>query len=194
MKTAAIILAAGSSIRMGETNKLTTEFRGKPMVRFAVEAAVASGVTETVVVVGHEADSVRVSLEGLNVIFVENADYASGLSSSLKTGIETLNESIDRALVLLGDMPLITTEMIDRMLTAGDAAEGKIVLATSNGQRGNPVLWPRECFGHILMLSGDAGARELFARYFDRLAEVELGEAAQTDVDTPEELSELRDR
>ena len=120
---AAIVLAAGRSTRMGAANKLTADVGGKPMARRVVEAALASAASPVLVVTGHQAVDVRSALAGLTVAFVDNLDYAVGLSSSLKAGIRAVPPTADGALVLLGDMPQITAAHLERLIAAF-AAEG----------------------------------------------------------------------
>src|SRR5262245_23137232 len=103
---------------MGAANKLTADVGGMPMVRHAAEAAVASRARPVLVVTGHQAADVRAALAGLDVRFVENPDYAAGLSSSLKAGLRALPPSADAALVLLGDMPRIAGAHLDRLIQA----------------------------------------------------------------------------
>jgi molybdenum cofactor cytidylyltransferase len=191
---AAIVLAAGRSTRMGAANKLTADVGGKPMARRVVEAASASAASPVLVVTGHQAADVRAALAGLTVAFVDNPDYAVGLSSSLKAGIRAVPPTADGALVLLGDMPQITAAHLDRLIAAFSAEGGAgIVVPTHQGRRGNPVLWPRACFGEMLQLEGDAGARRLFAAHTGRIREVQLDtDAIFADVDTPEALAQLR--
>ena len=192
---ACIVLAAGRSTRMGEANKLLAELGGKPMVRRVVEAALASGARPVLVVTGHQAASVQAALGGLDVTFVGNPDFASGLSSSLKAGIRAVPASADGVLVLLGDMPQITGAHLDRLIAAFSAEQGAaIVVPTHEGRRGNPVLWPRTRFAEMLQLEGDAGARRLMAAHADEVREVDLGAGAIfADVDTPEALAQLRE-
>ena len=94
---AAIVLAAGRSTRMGAANKLTADIGGKPMVRCVVEAALASAASPVLVVTGHQAADVRAALAGLAVAFVDNPDYAAGLSTSLKAGIAAVPDAADSA-------------------------------------------------------------------------------------------------
>ena len=192
---ACIVLAAGRSTRMGAANKLLADVGGMPMVRRVVQTALASRASPVVVVCGHQATQVGAALAGLDVGFVTNADYLSGLASSLKTGVRGLPGSCDGALVLLGDMPRITAEHLDRLIAAfGARRAGAIVVPTHRGQRGNPVLWPAALFPELLQLDGDAGAKQLVTVHADRVAEVELGsDAIFLDVDTPEALAQLRD-
>jgi molybdenum cofactor cytidylyltransferase len=190
---AAIVLAAGRSTRMRVENKLLAEIGGKPMLRHVAEAALASGVRPVLVVTGHQAPSIRAALSGLDVVFVENPDYAIGLSSSLKAGLHAVAEGCDGALVLLGDMPRITAGHIGRLIAAFAVEPGAIVVPTHEGRRGNPVLWPCACFAEMLALEGDAGAKRLLSVHAGRVREVDLGsDAIFADVDTPEALAEVR--
>jgi molybdenum cofactor cytidylyltransferase len=191
---AAIVLAAGRSTRMGAANKLLADVDGKPMLRHSVEAALASRARPVLVVTGHQADEVRAALTGLDVAFVANPDFATGLSSTLKAGIRGLPETADAALVLLGDMPRIETAHLEAMIAASatDAAS-VIVVPVHQGRRGNPVLWPSDLFAEMLALEGDVGARSLMARHAQRVREIELGtDAIFMDVDTPDALARLR--
>jgi molybdenum cofactor cytidylyltransferase len=191
---AAIVLAAGRSTRMGAANKLLADVVGMPMVRHAVEAALASQARPVLVVTGHQADDVRVALAGLDVAFVANPDYAMGLSTSLKAGIRAVSKGVDGALVLLGDMPRIEAAHLDAMIVAFASEAGSaIVVPMHEGRRGNPVLWPAALFGDILALQGDVGARRLMARHASQVREIDLGtDAVLMDVDTPEALARLQ--
>jgi molybdenum cofactor cytidylyltransferase len=187
---AAVILAAGRSTRMGARNKLLADVRGRPMLRPVAEAAVASRARPVLVVVGHQAEAVRRVLAGLQVGFVENPGYAAGLSSSLKLGAAALPGDCAGMLVLLGDMPEITSAHIDRLISA--FTPGAIVVPTYQGKRGNPVLWPAACLGDMLLLEGDAGAKRLLGAHVEKITKVDLGSPAIfADVDTPEALQRL---
>ena len=193
-RIAAIVLAAGRSTRMGAANKLLADVGGKPMLRHAVEAALASQARPVLVVTGHQADDVRAALAGLDVGFVANPDFALGLSSSLKAGIRALPKAVAGALVLLGDMPRIEAAHLDAMIAAfASQAGAAIVVPMHEGRRGNPVLWPATLFREMLALEGDVGARRLMVRHASRVHEIDLGtDAVLMDVDTPEVLARLR--
>jgi molybdenum cofactor cytidylyltransferase len=191
-----IVLAAGRSTRMGAANKLTADIGGTPMVRRVVEAALASGASPVLAVTGHQAGEVRAALAGLPVAFVDNPDYAAGLSTSLKAGVAAVPNTAEAALVLLGDMPRITSAHLDRLIAAFAAEEGAaIIVPTHAGRRGNPVVWSRAYFAEMLQLEGDAGAKRLMAAHASRVREVDLGtDAIFVDVDTPEALAEVRQK
>jgi molybdenum cofactor cytidylyltransferase len=188
-KVQAIVLAAGRSTRMGGPNKLMAHFGGKPLIRQIVERALKSSASGVVVVTGHQPARIRAALEGLDVAFAHNPDFASGLASSLKAGIGAVGDDAGGALILLGDMPAVSSDVIDRLLSAFRKASGQaIVRATHDGRRGNPVLLPRALFGAVAQLEGDTGARHLVEAGTMPVVDIEVGEAAAIDVDTLEAL------
>lgn len=191
---AAVVLAAGRSTRMGALNKMLAEIGGKPLVRIAAEQALASHAKPVIVVTGHQHKQVEVALSGLPVRFVHNADYAEGLGSSLRTGIAAVPAEADGAIVCLGDMPQVDSSLIDKLLAAFDPEKGALVVVPSiDGKRGNPVVWSRRFFKELMSISGDVGARYLIGQYAEAVVEVPLsGEAALTDVDTPESLKAVK--
>lgn len=191
----AVVLAAGQSSRMG-ANKLLAEIGGTPLVRRAVEAALASAADPVIVVTGHAGDAVEAALAGLDVRFAGNPDFARGLSTSLKQGINALPEDCDGAAILLADMPDVSAALIDKLIAAFDPAEERaICVASRSGRRGNPVLWARRFFPEILSLEGDSGARALMTAYDELVVEVEAGDDAPLiDLDTPQALDAYRAR
>ena len=191
---AAIVLAAGRSTRMGADNKLLCEVAGKPLLRHAVESALASAARPVLVVTGHQRSEVEAALSGLAVTMVANPAYASGLASSLKAGIGALPRQIGGVLVALGDMPLLRPADLDCLIAAFVAAQGQaIIVPTHRGRRGNPVVWPAACFAELLALKGDVGARQLFAAHAEQIREVPVDATAiLADIDTPEALAQLR--
>jgi len=193
-RVAAVVLAAGRSTRMGAVNKMLAQIGGKPLVRIAAEQAVASHAHPVIVVTGHEREKVELVLRGLPVRLVHNPDYADGLGTSLKTGIAAVPEDSDAAIVCLGDMPQVDAALIDRLIAAFDPERGALVVVPSiDGRRGNPVVWSRRFFQDLMGIQGDVGARYLIGNYAESVVEVPVaGDAALTDVDTPESLSAVK--
>jgi molybdenum cofactor cytidylyltransferase len=191
---AALVLAAGRSSRMGGPNKLLAEIGGRPLARIAVEQVLASQARPVIVVTGHQRECVEQALAGLPVQFVHNGDFADGLGTSLRAGIAALPANVDGAIVCLGDMPQVTAAMIDRLIGALDPGKGALIaVPSSDGKRGNPVVWSRRFFPELMAVEGDVGARYLIGRYSEAVVEVPLsGAAALTDVDTPEALEAVR--
>ena len=186
----AVILAAGLSSRM-PGNKLLAPIKGVPLVRHAVEAALASQAHPVVVVIGNGAAEVLEALGGLDITIVENHNYAMGLSESLKVGVKNLPLTCKGVLVLLGDMPYVTAGTIDSLIMQFDpAANRTICVPVKAGRRGNPVLWGRRHFPEILALQGDQGAKGLMDRHADTLCEVTVADdSIFADIDTKDDLA-----
>jgi molybdenum cofactor cytidylyltransferase len=191
---AAVILAAGRSTRMGGPNKLLAELDGKPLVRIVTEQVLASKASSVTVVTGYQAAEVERALRGLNVTFVYNPDFPTGIASSVKAGIGVVPKEAGGALICLGDMPLIDTHILDRLIAAFAPERGMLIaVPVSDGSRGNPVLWSRRFFGELMLLDGDVGARHLIARHGEVVAEVVVeGQGSFLDIDTPQALAAIQ--
>ena len=194
---AALVLAAGLGSRFAasggrEPSKLVASFQGSSVVRHVVRAALVSRADPVVVVTGHAADAVEEALDGLAVSFAFNAAFERGLAGSLKVGVAALPAEAGGAVVLLGDMPLVTAGLIDRLL---DAAEREpavdAVIPALEGRRGNPVVLARSLFKAVGHLDGDAGARRLLRTPGIRVREIEPGDAnILLDIDQPSDLGQ----
>jgi molybdenum cofactor cytidylyltransferase len=188
----AIILAAGKSSRM-RSNKMLADFHDQPMLRATFTSIAASSVDEIIVVLGHEHDKVSKALSGLNARLVINPDFGKGLATSLAVGVREA-AAADAVLVCLGDMPLVSSDLIDRLIAAFNANESRnIIVPIYNGQRGNPILWGRAYFERLNSLSGDHGARGLVDEFNFDTVEIEAAtDEVLKDADTPVELANLR--
>ena len=195
-RVSALVLAAGRSTRMGPVNKLLAPLGGRAMVRAVVDELAGSSVRPVVVVTGHEAERVEEALAGAGAHLVHNPGYRQGLSGSIRAGLAALPESAEAAVICLGDMPLVTSAHVDRLVAAFDPAEGReICVPVFEGKRGNPVLFARRFFDEIAGVRGDVGARHLIGEYEEYVCEVAMGDrAVLVDVDSPQALREIGDR
>ena len=177
----AIVLAAGAATRFGAVKQLAP-VRGRPLLEHALDAA--RGVGRRVVVLGANADAVRAgaALDGFEV--VECDDWQEGLAASLRAGVAALGE-IDAAVVLLGDMPGVTAQVVTGALDRLDGHDAVRTLA--HGAPTHPVVLGPRALARVPQLRGDVGARALFDGL--RVAEWEAGEQFDArDVDTPADL------
>ena len=188
LSVAVVLLAAGRASRMGGSHKLLAEFAGTPLVRRAAETACAAAVGPVTVVTGHRAAEIEPCLDGLPVTVAHNPDFASGMASSLATGLSTPAVlASDGVLVMLADMPGVTAADLSLLVGAFHEAGGKaIVRAVTQGKRGNPVILPRATYDAVLRLEGDVGARHIIETCGLAIVDVDIGDAAHLDVDTPE--------
>ena len=195
-RVSAVVLAAGRSTRMGPINKLLAPLGGRAMVRAVVDELAGPSVRPVVVVTGHEAERVEEALAGTGVRLVHNPRFRQGLSGSMRAGLAALPESAEAAVICLGDMPLVTSAHVDRLVAAFDPAEGReICVPVFQGKRGNPVLFARRFFDEMAAVRGDVGARHLIGEYEEYVCEVEMGDrAVLVDVDSPQALREIGGR
>ena len=192
-RVAGILLAAGQSRRMGPQNKLLAEIDGQPMVARAAAALLDAACAPVIVVLGHQAEAIRGALDGLDVAYVDNPDFADGLATSLAAGIAAMPDDAAGAVIGLGDMPLVTERHIRTLISAADDLGGDaICVPVWRGKRGNPVLWGHAYFGELTMLEGDVGAKHLLGDHADAVIEVAMQDGAIfRDVDTPGDLAEI---
>lgn len=188
--TAAVVLAAGAASRFG-SQKLLAPLGGTALVRRTVENVLASRVSETVVVLGRDGEGVRRALAGLPVQFVTNADFSSGLSTSLRVGVEALGPSARAAIIVLGDQPGVTADIIDRLIEESRRSGQPIVVPDYAGMRGNPVVFDAAMFDELRAIEGDQGARGVIARDPARVATVCFPFEMPADVDTLEDYARL---
>lgn len=188
-----VVLAAGSSTRMGGPNKLLERIDDVPMVVTVVRAALASPADEVLVVTGEDRERVEACLSGLQARLLWNPDHTEGLSTSLRAGVSVLPKGTRAVAVCLGDMPLVRPSHIDTLIRACLAdSDGSIFVPTWQGKRGNPVLWTVDLLPEIGALTGDVGVKALMDRHPTKVREVPVDESGiLTDVDTPEALEKL---
>ncbi len=192
-RIAALVLAAGSSTRMG-SNKLLADLNGSAMIAQTVKRIAASSVDCMTIVTGHQSEEIAAALVGIDANFVHNPYFADGLATSLRAGVAVLQNSYDAILVCLGDMPLIDPRDIDRMIAAFNPAEHRSIVVPVHGHSyGNPVLWGAEHFSALLACEGDRGARSLLEKHKDDVIEISVDtQSVVLDADTPEALALIR--
>jgi len=186
-----VILAAGMSSRMGGGNKLLLPFGDVPIVRKVAQAVVESRCNRVVVVVGHDADRVQAALSDLQLEFVVNPEFREGIAASVRAGAYAVGLQTDAILFCLGDMPLVSAEVIDRLIAAFDPSLGLAAWqAAFQGRQGNPELWRAKYLEELRTLHGDEGARSLMRKHANLVATVQMDSpGVLTDIDTPDDLS-----
>jgi len=187
---AGVVLAAGTSSRYGDANKLLADLDGGPVVARSVRTYLDAAVDPVVVVVGHEAERVRTALpEGVRV--VHNPDYAAGQASSVRVGIAAVaGAGADAAVVGLGDMPFVRAETVTTLVRAFRAGAGDPLAAAVDGHRGNPVCFGAPWFDDLRDVDGDVGGREILSTAPDAALVETDDPGVRRDVDRPTDLPE----
>ena len=193
LSVGALLLAAGQARRMGKEgpHKLLAEFGGVPLVRRSAEVLSASQASPVVAVTGHRREEIEAALAGLDIRLHFNSGYASGMAGSLVTGFSAPElAGKDGILVMLADMPGVTTDHVNMLIAAFcEAGGGVVVRSVSEGKRGNPIILPRVAYDAVLRLEGDVGARAIIENSGLSVVDVDIGPAAHLDVDTPEAVT-----
>ena len=166
MKIAVTILAAGGSTRMGDHNKLLLLIDGKPMIYSVCRMVLDAKVNQIILVTGYQNNEVEQSIpKGINKI-VCNRNWESGMMSSIHTGMSRLEKDVDGNMIVLGDMPLISTMTINKIIRKFSKYNGNhIVYPIYDDKQANPVIFPRKYFPEILNSSGDRGCKKVLKKY-----------------------------
>lgn len=189
---AGILLAAGTSSRFGDENKLLVPIDDVPVVRHAARCLSEAGLAPLVGVVGDEATRVKAAIDGLGFETVSNPEYEDGQSGSVAAGVEGVRSRADAAVFGLGDMPAVRPRTVRALIAAYEAGEGTALAAAYEGERGNPVVFDARYFDALADRSGDVGGRDILIRSDDAVL-VETGDpGVRMDVDTPEDLVAVR--
>jgi molybdenum cofactor cytidylyltransferase len=187
-----IVLAAGSSSRLGQPKQLV-KLGGRHVLHTVVSNAVAiAGYSVTVVLGAHAAELTRM-LQHSTASVIVNRNWEEGLASSLRCGLAAAPPACDAAMILLGDQVAVTAEDLKRLIGAWKGEDSIIAASVYQGHVGVPAIFPRWCFSELRELRGDQGARAILERHTHRLARVPMPNAA-VDLDTPEDLKVLTER
>jgi molybdenum cofactor cytidylyltransferase len=183
----------------GGRHKLLLPLDDRPVLAHVIDASLASQARPIIVVLGHQSDLVRAQIKQYtlhqDIAFVVNPHYQQGMSSSLHIGIQTMladdyrkhtsSYQVDSTLILLGDQPLITRQVIDTLITAYRTTGMPIVAPLYKGKRGSPVLFDKSLFSELVEVTGDEGGRTVLERHRHEVELIEIGDArANYDVDT----------
>jgi len=187
---AGVVLAAGRSERMGR-NKLLLDAGGEPIVRRIVSVATGGGLDPVIVVLGFEAVGVAHALEGLSYLPISNPEFAAGINGSVRLGLATVPDACDAAVVLLGDMPLVTTEMVAALVDRFRETAAPLVMSSYDGVQAPPTLYARPLFGAFTEVRGEGAGKRVVDRHRAEAAVVEWPRDRLADIDRPSEYEAL---
>ena len=188
-RIAGVLLAAGTSSRMGK-NKLFLELGGVSVLRRAARTAIAAGLDPLLVVLGHESERARAELEGLACMPVLNPDYASGMNTSLRAGIQAVPPEASAAMVLLADMPFVTPEMV-RQVAARWSGE-PLAVSLYGDVVAPPILYSCALFPELLEMTAEDCRKRVVKRHRAEALELAWPPMALADLDVPEDLDRVR--
>jgi molybdenum cofactor cytidylyltransferase len=189
---AGVVLAAGTSTRMGQ-NKLFLPIEGEPLVRRIVGRASKAGFDPLIVVLGHEADLVQQVLADIPYQPVLNPEYERGVNSSLRAGIQAASATPARAAVIvLADMPLVTTAMIETLIGKYRRSDAPLVVSEYGGVNAPPMLYDRSLFGELAMSEGQGCGKHVVKRHRHEAVSASWPVQALTDLDAPDDYERVK--
>ena len=188
---AAVILAAGSSSR-ARRNKLMVDVGGEPLFMKAVKAAIKSKASPIYVVTGYHADELEEYLEPLDINILRNNDYASGIKTSIRLGLNSVPSFCDGALLIPADMPCLTPNYLNKMIKAFEPQTARqLCISSFKGQKYNPILWGRDIYQQADLVPENAHLRAVFMEHSDYTKLVEADEKTLTDINFPYDIEVL---
>ena len=186
-RTAAIVLAAGASSRMGR-NKMLEVVQGESVVRRAVRTAIDAHLAPVIVVLGHQADVVQAELRDLDCITVINPDFTGPTSTSVHAGLGALADDVGAAVIILADMVLVSSGMLSSLVAHASASHAPLVASRYGTVQAPPLLVTRPLFGELLAYHGDGVGRVVMQQHRAEAVFVVWPEVLLTDIDTPDDL------
>ena len=190
--TSAILLAAGTSSRMGSKNKLLLPFGNKPLIVHMVQKLLTANIDELIVVTGHEAPFIRKVLEAYPLSYVYNEAFLTGMSSSIKAGVCAADKNTQGFLICLSDMPLLQNDDYNHIIHHIHGAR-QIILPFYNGQKGNPVFFSHHFKEEILNNDFPEGCRNIVRKNATDITKVEMpNHHVLRDMDAPEDYAALK--
>ncbi len=190
---AAILLAAGSSSRMGRPKQLLP-FGGKPLVRHAAETAQEAGCDPIVVVLGSGEAEIRPALDGLRVEIVVNERWPDGMGTSIQAGLRALgSRDVEGAILTLADQPFVTAAFLSGLMALHRESGRPIVAAQYSGTAGVPAFFAQQAFPLLMALQPSQGCKGVILGHPAEAHLVDCPEAAM-DIDTPRDYDQAQSR
>ena len=195
MSTAAVVLAAGGSRRLGRTKQLEP-WGESNLLGHVVARTRDFPVDEVWVVLGHNADQIFAETDLGDVYVVENLEWEEGIASSLRVALDALTRlsRCDRALVVIGDQPEVPVDIVTELLDSHASSGRPVTVPKYRYSWGNPVVVDRSLWARLMSLEGDEGAKRLWQAHPEWVNEVWFPESAPRDVDTEADIDDLKPR
>ena len=189
---AVIILAAGSSGRLGRPKQLLP-FKNKPLLQYLIDEAKNTLADTVIVVLGANAEIIKNELQTDNIHIAINENWKEGMSSSIRCGInelQTTNPAVDAALLMVCDQPFVTTALLNELIVSHRNTKKHIVTCSYDETTGPPALFDKILFPELLQLEGDAGARKIVQQNTDEVVSVPFSKGV-IDIDTATDYQNL---
>lgn len=189
----ALILAAGSSSRMGKSKQLL-HVDGQPLLRKTIETTLASQANSILVVLGDNSDSISKSISDMPVDCILNENWTEGIGSSLKSGVREIQKrylNAEAILILVCDQPLLTADHLNELIRKYIGLKKLIIASGYTNTAGVPAIFDKALFHKLLALENHQGAKKIIEQLAESTVVVSFAEGA-VDLDTPEDYSRYK--
>lgn len=195
MSTAAVVLAAGGSRRLGRTKQLEP-WGDSNLLGHVVSRTFEFPVDEVWVVLGHDADQILEDTDLGEAYVIENLEWEEGIASSLRVGLDALTRlsRCDQALLVIGDQPEVPPDTVTELLESHARSGRPVSIPKYRYSWGNPVVVNRSLWARLMSLEGDEGAKRLWQAHPEWVNEVWFSGSAPRDVDTEADVDEMKPR
>ena len=188
-----IILAAGSSSRLGEPKQLL-EHEGKGLLQKAIDAAINADANPVIVVLGANADQISKEINKSKIQVIMNSEWEEGMASSVRVGLNEVlfvSPSTEAVILMVCDQPYISSDLIRDLINTHKQTRNPIVTCNYGEAIGPPALFHRSLFNELMELKGDVGARKIIQKHSDEVATI-LFTKGKIDIDTKEDYDALK--
>ncbi|MEH2125934.1 nucleotidyltransferase family protein [Nostoc sp.] len=189
---AIMILAAGASTRMGTPKQLLL-YQGRSFLQYITEIAIASVCQPVVVVLGANAEQIHPQIKQLPVRVVKNSDWACGMSTSIKSGIELLNnlpQKIEAVVITLCDQPFVSPQIINQIVDTYYSTKKPIIACEYGDTLGVPALFSQAFFSELATLKETSGAKKVINHNLNEVFSIPFP-LGDIDIDTPRDYEQL---
>jgi len=195
MTTAAVVLAAGASRRLGRPKQLEP-WGESNLLSHVVARTREFPVGEVWVVLGHDSETILAETDFGDAGVIENPEWEEGIASSIRVALDALTRlsRCDRALIVMGDQPSVAVEVVEELMASHERADQPVSLPKYRYSWGNPVLVDRSLWPRLMSLEGDQGAQRLWQAHPEWVNEVWFSDLGPRDVDTETDVDDLRPR
>ena len=188
-KTAILILAAGTSSRMGAIKQLLP-YKNSTLLNWSIEQAKQSKINDVFCILGANKEIIIKEIKHQNINVIFNPNYENGLSSSIVSGINYLvSKDFNSVLIMLADQPNIDSIYLNELIKTSEENHSKIIASNYLGKIGVPSIFPRSYFPQLLSLKGDKGAKEFLNEKASEI--IKMAPFNLIDIDTKEDYQNL---
>ncbi len=189
LNISAIIIASGKSERFG-SDKLMYKVNSKPIIYYVINNVIKAKFTERLIILRNTDLKEYAENQGLNTVW--NQYYENGMSESIILGIKNISDSSDAAMIIPGDMPMMTSDNLNSLINHFIESRKEIVGFLLNGIPVSPVIFSRKYFNELLQLKGDHGGKPVIMKHMDDFTGIEVSDNSHMDIDTIRDADEFK--